>query len=153
MKILVVAAFLVASLHAFSAQPGRNAKITPRQNSNSELRATEGTKKYRFPSDQDQVDINRADIYDTWTPAAIQQYKPPGGLVRNNNEVKQFIPSPAQKYGNPTMAQTKEEILDQIGAMATKAPTFLPGESRDKEYRLLKDPRFGPKYPPWIQSC
>jgi hypothetical protein len=152
MKILVViAALLVASLHAFSVQTGSKAKITPR--TNSELRATDSTKKYRFPSDQDQVDINRADIYDTWTPAAIQQYKPPGRLLKNNREVKQFIPSPAQKYGNPTMAQTKEEVMDQIGALATKAPTFLPGESRDKEYRLLKDPRFGAKYPPWIQSC
>lgn len=118
---------------------------------NSELRATERTKKYSFPSDQDQIDIGRADIYDTWTPADIQQYKAPARLV--NLGPMQFIPSPGQKYGKPTMAQTKEEILDQIGALATKTPTILPGESSDKEYRILKDPRFGPKYPPWIQSC
>ena len=155
MNILGAALLLAVSASAFSSpRAGSNIKWSGgRWQQNSELRATntQATNLFRFPSDQDQVDINRADMKDTWTPADIQQYKAPARL--GNIAPKQFIPSPGQKYGRPTMAQTDEEILDQIGALATKVPAFLPTESRNKEYLILNDPRFGPKYPPWIQSC
>ena len=154
MNIFVASLLLAASASGFSSpRAGDNTKWSGgRWQQNSALRATEKDKTlFRIPSDQDQVDINRADIYDTWTPADIQQYRAPVSL--HNIDAKQFIPSPGQKYGKPTMAQTDEEILDQIGALATKVPRFLPTESQTKEYLILNDPRFGPKYPPWIQSC
>jgi len=152
MSIFGAALLLAVSASAFCSPRADRKWSGGRCQQTSELHAADrALQVFRFPSDQDQVDINRADIKDTWIPADIQQYKAPARL--RNIGAKQFIPSPGQKYGSTTMAQTDEEILDQIGALATKVPAFLPTESRNKEYLILNDPRFGPKYPPWIQSC
>lgn len=142
---------LTAAVASFSIPWGT---LTSQCRGNSQLEPTENRRKYFFPADQDhQRDVNRADIYDSWTPGDIQRYRPPPVVLADQSNSRQFIPGPGQKYGKATMEQTQEAILDQIGALATKEASLFPGENAKREYHLLDNPRFGPKYPPWIQSC